>query len=77
MRDAWVSNDRVRPMLLKNSLAKPITVARWAIFYELRLQMRRAIWVFRSFHPIFHSVGATIPPKSCKGLASLAKRRRF
>lgn len=66
-----------QPMVLKNSLAKPRAFARYAIFYGFILQMRRASQIFRLFHPDLPSAGATIPPKSGEGLASLTSRRKF
>lgn len=51
-------------MVLKNALFKPLTLARYAIFYGISPQMRHVSWFVRLFHPILHSAGATIPPKS-------------
>jgi hypothetical protein len=45
------ANRHIRPIVLKNPLAKPFTLAIWAIFCGFQLQVRQANWVFTSFSP--------------------------
>ena len=76
-KDFGLPNGGSWPIVLKNPLAKPFTLAIWAIFCGFQLQVRQANWVFRSFHAILYSAGAAIPLRSCERLTSLASRRKF
>ncbi len=66
-----------RPMLLKNPFTKPPLFALKAFFLDCSPDTRLQGGLFRSFHPISSAAGATCPLKRCKGLVSLASRRRF